>query len=93
MTRSYSASIGSTAKEEGEIKSKDIDFANLATNGIYLVVVRIELNFMYSLRSGDRFFVGTNTERISRLRFGFRQDIFRLPDNKPVLRAKVAYIA
>ena len=48
--------------------------------------VRIELDFLYSLRSGDRFFVGINTERISRLRFGFHQDIYRLPDDKPILR-------
>jgi acyl-CoA thioester hydrolase len=71
------------------LKSKDIDFANLAQQGLYLVVVRIELNFLHSLRSGDKFIVGTNTERISRLRFGFFQDIYRMPDRKPVLRAKV----
>ena len=71
------------------LKSKDIDFAQLSQKGIYLVVVRIELDFLFSLRSGDMFYVGTNSERISRLRFGFHQDIYRLPDNKPVLRAKV----
>ncbi|MFC1996755.1 acyl-CoA thioesterase [Chloroflexota bacterium] len=71
------------------LRSKGIDFARLFQSGIYLVVVRIELDFLYSLRSGDRFYVGTNTERISRLRFGFHQDIYRLPDQKPVLKAKV----
>ena len=71
------------------LKRKDLDFAELSTKGIYLVVIRIELDFLHSLRSGDRFFVGTTAERLSRLRFGFRQDIFRLPDHKPVLRAKV----
>ena len=71
------------------LKSKDIDFAGFAQKGIYLVVFRIELDYLYSLRSGDRFYVGTNAERVSRLRFGFQQDIYRLPDEKPVLRAKV----
>jgi len=71
------------------LKSNDIDFAGLAREGIYLVVIRIEMDFLYSLRSGDTFFVGTNFERVSRLRFGFQQDIYRLPDEKPVLRAKV----
>jgi acyl-CoA thioester hydrolase len=47
------------------------------------------MDFLYPLRSGDKFFVGLNTERISRLRFGFRQDIYRLPDEKPILAAKV----
>ncbi len=71
------------------LKSKEIDFAQLADQGIYLVVLRVELDYLYSLRSGDQFYVGTNLERISRLRFGFLQDIYRLPDDKPVLKAKV----
>jgi acyl-CoA thioester hydrolase len=71
------------------LKSKQIDFAGLARQGLYLVVIRIELDYLYSLRSGDRFIVGTNAERVSRLRFGFQQDIYRLPDEKPVLRARV----
>jgi acyl-CoA thioester hydrolase len=71
------------------LKSRDIDFAQLAQRGIYLVVIRIELDFLHSLRSGDKFYVGVNSERVSRLRFGFQQDIYRLPDDKPVLKAKV----
>jgi acyl-CoA thioester hydrolase len=71
------------------LRRKGIDFAGLARQGIYLVVIRIELDYLYSMRSGDRFTVGTNLERVSRLRFGFQQDIYRIPDEKPVLRAKV----
>jgi acyl-CoA thioester hydrolase len=71
------------------LKSKDIDFAGMARQGIYLVVIRIELDYLYSLRSGDRFYVGTDAERVSRLRFGFQQDIYRLPDERPVLRGKL----
>lgn len=71
------------------LKREGIDFAGLARQGIYLVVIRIELDYLHSLRSGDRFIVGTNVERISRLRFGFRQYVYRLPDEKPVLRGLV----
>jgi acyl-CoA thioester hydrolase len=71
------------------LKSSGIDFAGLAAQGVYLIVVRIELDFLYPLRSGDQFYVAINPERVSRLRFGFQQDIFRLPDEKPVLKAKV----
>lgn len=71
------------------LRSREVDFAGLARQGIYLVVFRIELDYLYSLRSGNRFFVGTNLERISRLRFSFLQDIYRLPDEKAVLKAKV----
>jgi acyl-CoA thioester hydrolase len=71
------------------LKSQGIDFADWVRRGISLVVVRMELDYLYPLRSGDRFFVGLNTERVSRLRFGLNQDIHRLPDEKPVLRARV----
>ena len=71
------------------LKTKNIDFARLADQGIYLVVLRIEVDYLYSLRSGDQFFVGTNMVRILRLRFGFHQDVYRLPDEMPVLKAKV----
>jgi len=71
------------------LKSRDIDFAEMARKGIYLVVFRMELDYLYSLRSGDRFIVGTDAGRVSRLRFGFQQDIYRLPDEKAVLKAKV----
>lgn len=71
------------------LKTKNVDFARLAQKGIYLVVLRIELDYLHSLRSGDKFYVASNIDRISRLRFGFYQDIFQLPNEKPVLKAKV----
>ena len=71
------------------LKSQGVDFVELERSGISLVVIRIEMDFLYPLRSGDKFFVGVNPERVSRLRFGFTQDIYRLPDNKPILTAKV----
>ena len=71
------------------LKSKGVSFAEWVQCGIHLVVIRIEIDYIYPLRSGDKFFVGVNTERISRLRFGMYQDIYRLPDNQPILKAKV----
>lgn len=71
------------------LKSRGVNFAGLESSGITLVVIRIEMDFLYPLRSGEKFFVGLNTERISRLRFGFLQDIYRLPDERPILAAKV----
>jgi acyl-CoA thioester hydrolase len=47
------------------------------------------MDYLYPLRSGDQFSVGLNLERVSRVRFGFLQDIFRLSDSKPILKAKV----
>ena len=71
------------------LKHKGFDFAALTEKGIHLVVIRIEADYLFPLRSGDEFYVTANVERISKLRFGFSQDIFRLPDNKPILKGKV----
>jgi acyl-CoA thioester hydrolase len=71
------------------LKSNGIDFAELAYNGVNLVVTRVELDYLHPLRSGDRFRVSLTLERVSRLRFGFHQDIVRLPDEKAILRARV----
>ena len=70
------------------LKQAGIDFVSLAKMGINLVVIRAEIDYIYSLWGGDRFTVGLNCERVSRMRFGFHQDIYRLPDNKLVVKAK-----
>ncbi len=71
------------------LKQQRIDFVALSRQGINLVVIHVEMDYLYPLRSGNQFYVGMNLERVSRLRFGFLQDIFRLPDNKPILKGKV----
>jgi acyl-CoA thioester hydrolase len=71
------------------LKHKGFDFATLTQTGLRLVVIRIEADYLYPLRSGDSFYVTANAERISKLRFGFSQDIFRSQDNKSILKAKV----
>jgi acyl-CoA thioester hydrolase len=71
------------------IKHKGVDFADLARRGIQLVVIRVEADYLLPLRSGDRFIVTAHIERVSKLRFGFIQEIFKLPEDKPILKAKV----
>jgi acyl-CoA thioester hydrolase len=71
------------------LKQKGLNFSSLSERGINLVVIRAEIDYLYPLRSGERFYVGLNVERVSRLRFGFLQDIYLLLDNKPVLKAKI----
>jgi len=66
-----------------------VNFAELARKNINLVVVRAELDYRYPLRSGDRFWIGLNFVQSSKVRFDFIQDIFRLPDNKLILNAKI----
>ena len=71
------------------LKKRRVDFAEWYQRGISLVVVRIEMDFIYPLRSGDHFYVSLTPERVSRLRIGFNQDIFRIPDDKLVLKSQV----
>ena len=68
---------------------RGIDFAALAREEINLVVIRAELDYKLPLRSGDRFWIGVNVARPSKLRFEFIQDIYRAEDDKPVMNAKV----
>jgi acyl-CoA thioester hydrolase len=69
--------------------SKKIDFAGLHSEGIDLVVSRIEIDYKLSLTSGDLFVVRLNTHSEGQLRLIFEQDIFKLPENRLVARAKV----
>src|SRR3989339_930054 len=71
------------------LKSIGLDFAECTRKGINLVVVRIELDYKFPLKSGDRFVVGLNFEKESPVRFVFYQDIYRLPDEKLILKGKV----
>lgn len=68
---------------------KNVDFAKLHTEGIDLIISRVEIDYKYSLRSGDTFKVTVTTRKEGHLRFIFEQDIFKLPENKLVSHAKV----
>ena len=68
---------------------RNIDFAGLHTQGIDLVVSRIEIDYKLSLTSGNHFVVKINALRKGQLRLVFEQDIYKLPENKLVARAKV----
>ena len=71
------------------IKELGLDFAEVTRRGINLVVIRAELDYRHSLRSGDRFWIGLQMERISKLRFAYRQYIYLTENDRPVLNARV----
>ena len=71
------------------LKQIGFDFKMLTQKGIYLVVVRVELDYKLSLKSGDRFVIGLNMLKESRIKIGFYQDIYRLPDYKSVIKGKI----
>lgn len=69
--------------------SAGINFAQLAKRNINLVVVRAELDYKLPLHSGDEFWIGLNLQRPSKVRFEFIQDIYRKPDGKLMLNARI----
>lgn len=71
------------------LKTVGVDFRDFTERGINLVVIRAELDYKFPLQSGDRFVIGLNMVRESPLKFAFYQDILRLPDFKPVVKAKI----
>lgn len=69
--------------------SKGLSFSKLHEEGTDLIVTRVEIDYKYPLRSHDHFVVRTNIEREGNVRLVFIQDIFRIPDEKLIVKAKV----
>lgn len=69
--------------------SKGVSFAELHDEGVDLIVTKVEIEYKYPLRSRDRFVITTDIERHGNVRLLFHQAIYRLPDSKPVVKAKV----
>lgn len=73
--------------------SRGVSFAVLHEEGLDLIVTRVEIDYKYPLKSRDRFVVRLNLRREGNIRFIFEQDIFRMPDEKLIINAKVTGIA
>lgn len=71
------------------LKHINLDFADLTEKGIILVVKRVEIDYQFSLRSNDKFYVTVEMVRISPLRYGFKQNIYRSADEKLIIKALV----
>ena len=70
------------------LRAHGVSFAELHTRGIDAVVARMQLQFKTPLRSADRF-VSHLALRKEGIKYVFQQDIFRLPDERPVLKSTV----
>jgi len=73
--------------------SKGVSFAGMHDEGIDLIVTRVEIDYKLPLRSRDKFVVRLTAGREGNVRFVFFQEIFRLPDEKLVVKAKVTGVA
>ena len=66
-----------------------VDFALLAKQKVNLVVIRSVVDYKHSLVPDDEFYIAVEPERISRIKFAFKQTLVRKHDNKVMLQAKV----
>ncbi len=71
------------------LKTRQLNFSEITASGIHLVVVRAELDYRDSLKSNDTFEVRSSLKRLSKLRFEFLQDIYRLPDDRLMLEGRI----
>lgn len=69
--------------------SKGINFAELAAQGLNLVVVRAELDYKRPLVSGDAFYVSSTFSMKDRVRFQFQQVIHRRCDDLICVKALI----
>ena len=69
--------------------TKNIDFAKLHDEGKDLIVSKVEINYKSPLKSRDRFIVTLKLYKEGYLRLVFEQNIYRLPDKKLVVTAKI----
>lgn len=73
--------------------TKGVSFAELHEQGIDLIVTRVEIDYKFPLRSRDKFLIKTSIEKNGNVRLVFIQNIYRLPDEKPVVKAKITGVA
>lgn len=73
--------------------SKGVNFVDLHDEGTDLIVTRVEIDYKYPLRSRDKFIVRLNIEREGNARLLFIQDIYRIPDEKLVVIARITGVA
>jgi acyl-CoA thioester hydrolase len=73
--------------------SKGVSFFELHNEGIDLIVTKVEIEYKFPLKSRDEFIVTVQIQREGNARLLFIQDIFRLPDLKLIVKAKVTGVA
>jgi acyl-CoA thioester hydrolase len=73
--------------------SKGVSFVELHDEGIDLIVTKVEIEYKYPLKSRDEFIVTVIIKREGNARILFIQEIYRLPDLKLIVKAKVTGVA
>jgi acyl-CoA thioester hydrolase len=69
--------------------SKGVSFFQLHEEGTDLIVTKVEIEYKFPLKSRDEFIVTVTIQREGNVRILFIQEIYRLPDLKLIVKAKV----
>jgi len=69
------------------LKALGVDFAEYHNRGYNLVLVKTEMEFKDSLKSGDEYIVTSKIEAQGKIRILFLQEVIRKSDNKVVTKA------
>ena len=70
------------------LKSRNLSFAEMHRKGVDAVVARMNLQYKVPLRCDDEFVSRLSVSKEG-IRYVFRQDIYRLPDEKLCVKAVV----
>ncbi|NLA49624.1 MAG: acyl-CoA thioesterase [Bacteroidales bacterium] len=73
--------------------SKGVNFSQLHKEGTDLIVTKTEIEYKFPLRSRDRFLVRTAVRKEGLIRLTFIQDIYSIPDEKLIVKARVTGVA
>ena len=73
------------------LKSRNLSFAEMHRKGVDAVVARMNLQYKVPLRCDDEFVSRLSVSKEG-IRYLFRQDIYRLPDEKLCVKAVVELV-
>jgi acyl-CoA thioester hydrolase len=73
--------------------SRGLSFAEMTRQGVFIVVVRAELDYRKSLQAGDEFQVTVKAVRPTPVRLLFEQSILLERDAPAILRARITCTA
>ena len=73
------------------LKSRNLSFAEMHRKGVDAVVARMNLQYKVPLRCDDEFVSHLSVSKEG-IRYVFRQDIYRLPDEKLCVKAVVELV-
>ena len=71
------------------LESVGLNFSQMHDEAVDAVVIRVEIDYKFPLKSGDQFICKLRVDREGKLKYIFYQDIYRESDQKLIIKGKV----